>query len=46
MQGANVELLDLEDLEEKELDEIRAEYQVIASKAHGTRRKKPVTKGV
>jgi low affinity Fe/Cu permease len=45
MQGANVELLDLEELEEKELDELRAEYQDIARKAHGSRRKKPTAKG-
>jgi low affinity Fe/Cu permease len=44
MQGANVELLDLEELEEKELDEIRAQYQAIARKAHMSRRKEPAGK--
>jgi low affinity Fe/Cu permease len=46
VQGANVELLDLEELEDKELDEVRAEYQAIARKAHTSRRKKPASKGV
>jgi low affinity Fe/Cu permease len=41
VQGAQVELLDLEELEDKELDEIRAQYQAIARKAHMSRRKEP-----
>jgi low affinity Fe/Cu permease len=40
MQGANVELLDLEELEEKELDELRDQYEEIARKAQTGRRKK------
>jgi low affinity Fe/Cu permease len=37
---AKNELLDLEELEEEELDHIRAEYQAIAQKARGDLRKK------
>jgi low affinity Fe/Cu permease len=40
VQGANIELLDLEELEEKELDEIRDQYEEIARKAQAGRRKK------
>ena len=45
VQGAKVELLDLEELEDTELDEIRAEYQAIARKAHRGRRGKSAGKG-
>jgi low affinity Fe/Cu permease len=40
VQGANIELLDLEELEEKELDEIRDQYEAMARKAQAGRRKK------
>jgi low affinity Fe/Cu permease len=41
VQGANVELLDLEELEEKELDELHDQYEALARKAQTGRRKKP-----
>jgi low affinity Fe/Cu permease len=36
--GAHVALLDLEELEDKELDQIRAEYQDLAKRARAARR--------
>jgi low affinity Fe/Cu permease len=44
MKGAQNALLDLEELEEEELDRIRAGYQEIAEKARGELRKIPSEK--
>jgi low affinity Fe/Cu permease len=41
MKGAQNALLDLEELEDEELDRIRAEYQKIAERARGELRQKP-----
>jgi low affinity Fe/Cu permease len=37
--GAHVSLLDLEELEEKELDELRRQYETLAEKARAARRR-------
>jgi low affinity Fe/Cu permease len=44
MKGAQNALLDLEELEDEELDRIRAEYQKIAERARGELRQKPKEK--
>ena len=41
--GANVELLDMEELEDNELEEIRADYEQLAEDARSDRQTKKVT---